>query len=233
MKRRVRLFAVLFMVGGTAAASVSITRSVARMHDDTAMHQVTFSYDFPGRDSVVITGIGVVAGKGEVRNYLTRAAAVDFRDAVTGEKLEQKEIVDTVVTMGGGGADLPSENDFPSAYRTGLVANEVFATRVVEVIQRFFPSGFTAAEVDDVHHYTSAYRSLDVKKAPVRAEVAVLVTQPYAEGAARRFRVQYIVRDRPRLSTKWRYGDERAPETLAASQAFVDQIVSDLQKATK
>lgn len=233
MKKRARLVAVLFMTAGTAAASVSITRSLARTEGEVTTHQVSFSYDFPGHEQVAITGIGVVGGRGKVRNYLTTAAKLEFRDAVTGKDLGQKEITDTIVAMGNDGADLPRENDFPSAYRTGLVSGDLFATRVLDVIQRYFPSGFSAVQAGDVHQYTSMYRSLNVPKATVRAEVAVLVTQPHAEGGGRRFRVRHVVRDRPRLSKKWRYGDDREPETLATSQQFVDQVVSDLQKATQ
>jgi len=224
---------LLVFAVATSAGEVKITKTVLRDSGDGIARQVTFSYAFPERQEIAITGIGTVRATGTVRNYVTTASLLEFRDVVTGELLARREIDDASVAMGGSESDLPKEKDFPEAYRSGLIPGGAFASQVLDVIQRYFPAGFTATQSQNIHQYTSMYRSLQVANQQVKAEVAVLVAQPFQEGDRTRFRLRHIARDRPRLSRQWRYGEDRAEETKKATDEFVNRLVSDLQRASR
>jgi hypothetical protein len=198
--------------------------------DAAPLYEVTFKYDFPDNQEVAIPGIGVVKGSGQINKYLTTSKELEFRDPTKRVLLMKKLVgVNFTTTKSGDQSQPPNENEFPQSFRTGKIGSNPFATRVLAVIQQFFPGGFSSFESGQIAHYTSTYQILPIVSVTNRAEVAVHVTQPHNEAGTDRFRLRYIVRDRPRLSNTWRYGDDRSQEAVDAGTKFVNVVVGALE----
>jgi len=217
--------------GSNRVSTVTLKRVVDRGTAAAPLHQISFSWDFPDRQEVEIAGLGVVGGRGMIESYFTPAKSLEFRDAVSRKVLLRRKINASGVAMGGGNEpDLPRESEFPQPYRTGKVTSPTFADQIIAVIQRYYPAGFVSNTSSGVIQYTTTYRSLNLNAMQFHAEVAILIEQPYHESSGNSFRVRFIIRDRPRLSSDWRYRDDRSSQAILAGQAFVDTVVQELQR---
>jgi hypothetical protein len=197
--------------------------------DGKVLYQITYSYDFGGRNSVYVRGLGTVSAIGKF-SYLTADREVEFRQSVTGPVLTTVQLEETVRSMGSDSTELPKEGDFLQAFRSGTwTPPATFAETAVRVIQKYFPSGYNPRQVGQVNYYTTTYRNLEVRDRNLRSQLAVNISQPY-DAAADKFtyRVQFVARDRPRLSGTWRHGEERSEQTKIAAEKFIDELIREL-----
>jgi len=193
------------------------------------VYLVTYSYEFKGRTSVYVNALGTVPAKGKF-SYMSFEPSLEFRESASGPIIVNLPLEETIIGMGSDSTDLPKESEFPQAFRSDRwTPLATFPEAAVKVIQKYFPSGYAARQNGPVNYYITTYRNLPVQNRQLRSQVAVIVSQPYdTSGNSFRYRVQFIARDRPRLSNDWRYGDDRDQETITTAETFINQLVTEL-----
>lgn len=198
------------------------------------LFRVTYQYDFPGRDTVFIDGVGTMPARGEL-TYLLSGQSVRFLDAFGGRVLHTAPLDDPIRLMGGGtgtGADLPRETDFPEAYRQGRWAGtRPFADVVITVLDKYFPRGYRAYRRADRQNFLTMFATLPPVSDRVSAAVAVLVSAP-AEANPNDvvFTMQFYGRER-RSRTDWR--EDLGADTEAVVQKFVGEVLAAIQSGSK
>ncbi len=215
-------------MGYEIKASSVIQKNIS---DGTQAFQVTYSYKFEGRDSVYITGIGVSNSKGTL-SYLVFTPQLEFRDSADGSTLAKLNLRETARTMGEDSTDLPRESDDPDTSRSAIWKGpDKFSSVAINVIQKYFPLGYAARNKNSVDYYVTTYRGLEVADPSVRGQIALIVSQPYDKTNNQfSYHVQFVARDKPRMSSTYRYGDDRSQETLHAAAGFIDQVMSEISR---
>jgi hypothetical protein len=209
---------------------VRLLRVIKQRDSGSDLFQVSYDYDFRGRRTVYIKNLGVMPASGQL-SYLTTDPILDFKESADGVSLATVSVEETNISMAADSTELPREADFSKGLVDGpTMPLENIASAIVEVVQRHFPSGYRPNQVGDVLHYVTTYRTLPIRNSNLRSQIAVDVSQPYLTvGDRARLRVQVAIRDRPRLSDTWRYGDNRNQSTIEAGNALVAQIVEQLR----
>jgi hypothetical protein len=196
---------------------------------DKVLYEIRYRYEFGGLESVFVTGLGVVPAKRDEVTYLTEEKKLEFRKSAAGEVLVSVPLRVTAATQSGGGPELPPESQFSEAALGGVWSQPgSFSDHAYGVIQKYFTSGVGAYQRGDVSYYITTYRTLSIPDGKVRGQVAVMVSQPYSADGGMGYRVQYVVRDRPRLSGDWRYGSEISEQTRTAVTDFIGRLVAEL-----
>ena len=167
--------------------------------------RVTFHYDFKDLKSVKIDGLGIVPSQGEF-SYIIPGNTLTFR-SLEGAVLASVAIRATVRPSEGGGVELPSEADFGAAGLTGSrTASTSFALSMAQAFNTVFSSGYRVFQTEDTLYCISSYSPLPNVPKELRAEFAVLVSHPVQEPSPPvPFRLQYIVRQKPKRSGDWDY----------------------------
>ena len=226
--------AVLNAQDVAARPNVEIKNTLNRAGIDApALYEVTFSYDFPGISEVVIEGLGTVRGTGEVKRMLTPQQSLRFRTRDSGALLATKTIDINAIAMGVGTVEMPGEQDYPDVHRSGALRDQAAASFLLDVVQKYFPSGFRPTQRGEVIQYNTTYRGLSLKSSQNRAEVAVVISQPHDEQGVKRFHLRYLVRDKPRLSDTWRYGDDRSSESIREGEIFIGRLIDELTQGAR
>lgn len=196
----------------------------------TPTYEVRYHYDFGDRSNVYISGLGVVPAQGEFR-YTGAKPELEFRTSLTGPVLAYLSLTPTAVRTGP--ADTPQIADFPVSVRSAEWSEAVpFPTVASDVLQKYFPLGYSAQQVASVNYYVTTFRDLPVPDPQLRSQIALALSQPYASsGKQFEYHVQFIARDRPRLSTTNRYGEDRSALTLTAAEQLLNQFIDDMKKA--
>jgi hypothetical protein len=222
--------------------SVKVTKVIERTTpENRVVYQISYDYEFKGRTTVYVKGIGVVPAKGQF-SYMTSEAQLEFRESMTGPVITTVQLEETIRTQGSDSTEFPEESKFPNFFRSGTWTQPAtFPIATVKVIQKYFPSGYTARQTGQVNSFITTYRNLqvpnpnnDVNITNLRSQIALVVSQPYdPSGNGFTYRIQFVARDRPRLSTTWRYGDERNGATITAAQVFVDAVIAELETSVR
>jgi hypothetical protein len=212
--------------GYVARASSVIEKNIS---NGTTALEVTYSYEFTGRSSVYITGIGVSEPKGSL-SYIVFESAIEFRESQEGTVLAKLPLKETGRTMGDDSTDLPKEADFLENARSGTWKGPgVFSSTAINVIQKYFPLGYAARNKNAMDYYITSYRGLEVPDVQLRSQIALIVSHPYDKTNKQfSYHVQFVARDRPRMSSSYRYGDDRSQETLDAAAVFVNRLMTEL-----
>lgn len=194
----------------------------------TATYEVTYSYEFTERSNVYITGIGVSEPKGSL-SYIVFDPAIEFRDSSQGVVLARLPLKETGRAMGEDSTDLPKESDFSENARSGIWTGPgLFSPTAINVIQKYFPLGYAARNKNAMDYYITTYRGLEIPDVQLRSQIALIVSHPYNKTDKEfSYHVQFVARDKPRMSSTYRYGDDRSQETIAAAAAFVSQMISE------
>jgi hypothetical protein len=192
-------------------------------------YEVTYSYEFTGRSNVYITGIGISEPKGSL-SYIIFEPAIEFRDSSLGVVLARLPLKETGTTMGEDSTDLPKESDFSENARSGIWTGPgLFSPKAINVIQKYFPLGYAARNKNATDYYITTYRGLEIPDVQLRSQIALIVSHPYNKTDKQfSYHVQFVARDKPRMSSTYRYGDDRSQETIEAAAAFVSQVISEL-----
>lgn len=168
---------------------------------------VSYRYDFRNQQSVELEGIGEVPPKGEFSHILFNPT-LTFKPMRGGLPVTV-EIKPTRRPEGGGGLlEMPAEGDFGSAAlnETRTTAANFFES-VSRLFNREFISGYRVNQVGGTNQYVTTFRALQGVPENLRAEIAVMVSHATATSAPPvPFRLQYLVRQKPKRSEKWDYG---------------------------
>lgn len=212
--------------------NVKVRSVIARSStaDNKVVYEITYDYEFKGRDSVYVKGLGTVPAKRGGVTYLTSEPQLEFRGSAGGELIVSVPLQETAATQGGGAADLPQEADFSAAFRTGTWRHPVtFHESASRAIEKYFPFGYEARQKGQVNYYVTTYRNLTIPGGTLRSQIAVMLSQPYDGGAhGFTYRVQFVVRDRPRMSTTWRVGEQVSEQTKSATAEFINSLLAEL-----
>lgn len=209
-----------------AKASSVIEKNIS---DGTTAYEVSYSYEFTRRSSVYITGIGLSEPKGSL-NYIIFEPVIEFRESPDGAILAKLLLKETGRAMGDDSTDLPKESEFSANVRSGTWKGPgIFSSAAINVIQKYFPLGYSPRNKNATEYYITTYRGLDVPDVQLRSQIALNVSHPYDKTNKEfSYHVQFVARDKPRMSSTYRYGDDRSQETLDAAATFVNQVMSEL-----
>jgi hypothetical protein len=199
-----------------------------------AIYQISYTYEFKGRDSIYIRGLGTVPSNGAF-SYMVSELYLEFRDPINGSIIANVHLEETARSLGADSTDMPKETDFPLSFRSDAWSPSItFPGVATRIIQRYFPSGYKSQQSGEVNYYLTTYRNLQVTDQNLRSQIAVNISQPYdIAGETFNFRIQFVTRDRPRLSDTWRYGDERNRLTIIAAEKFIDRLIEELTIARR
>lgn len=226
--------AIRYNMAQGANFSVRVKSVIARsVHGNKVVYEITYKYSFRGRDSVYIKGLGIVPSQRDEVNYLTFDQQLEFWESAGGPMIVAVPLQETTNTQSGESLDLPQETEFPQAFRSETWARpSVFHESATSVIQKYFIHGYVARQNNRINYYITEYRSLPVSHRNLRSQIAVMVSHPY-DAMAKRFtyRIQFIARDRPRMSNEWRYSGDRSEDTMIAAAGFIDRFVEEIRNA--
>jgi hypothetical protein len=190
------------------------------------MRSVAFTFDFPGRDSVTIKGLGTVPARGSFR-YLTPFDRLEFLEPATGRTLFELPLTDPQQLMNRYSVTLPAQNDFPQAFRTGRWDGAgSFHVHLADVLNRHFPSGFVVLQVNQANALLTTYRALDGVSEPLFGRVAVLIEPPADHPPGAPFRVRFTTQER-RSRTGWQ--NLSSQEVRAAVERYITGFVRELE----
>ena len=197
--------------------------------DGTQTYEIMYTYSFDGTNSIYISGLGTSPPTGTLK-YINFGPQIEFRDSRGGRIITRVELQPTAVAMGADSTDLPSDKDYPEPFSDGVWNKpELFSAKAIEVIQQLFPLGYAARTKDIKDYLVTTFRGLDVSDPNIRAQIALIISQPYKQtGKAFEYHVQFIARDKPRLSSTYRYGDDQSPQTLTAAAEFLKGVLTEL-----
>ncbi|HKO99574.1 MAG TPA: hypothetical protein VJU86_21525 [Pyrinomonadaceae bacterium] len=217
--------------------SVNVTKVIEKTTpENTIVYQISYDYDFKGRTTVHVKGIGIVPAKGQF-SYMTSEPQLEVRESADGPVIAMVQLEETIRTQGSDSTEFPEESKFPTFFRSGSWnAPATFPGAAIKVIQKYFPSGYNPRQTGQVNYYVTTYRNLQVPNPNndsaiqnLRSQVAIVVSQPYDQTTNQfTYRIQFIARDRPRMSTTWRYGSDRHRATEMAAQQFIDALIGEL-----
>ncbi len=204
--------------------------------ENKVVYQISYSYEFKGRSSIYVKGLGTVPAKGQF-SYMASEPRLEFKKSATGQVIAVVQLEETFRSQGSDSTEFPEESRFPTFFRSNTwTPPATFPLAAVNVIQKYFPSGYNARQTGQVNYLVTTYRNLQVPNPNndsiiqnLRSQIAIIVSQPYdPAGNKFTYHIQFVARDRPRLSTTWRYGDDRNAATISAAQAFIDRLIAEL-----
>lgn len=216
--------------GGPPPMPPSLSGSTFRLKD-SGLYQLNFTYDIPDNNAFQIEGLGLVSGKGTIAGYISKSPELKLIHVTSRQEYMSKFTALALSSVAATTATtFPDESDFPPAYRSGQIKRgDAFVSHLIQVIQEHFSNSFSTIGDGAVLQYRTPYATLP-SLPNMKAEVAVLISQPHLEGGTDRFRVRYILRDKPRLSTTWHYGNELNAVTVTSGEALLHLLVDALEK---
>jgi hypothetical protein len=207
---------------------VRLVHNVLLSSSQGRLHSVSFTYSFPGRQFVVISGLGRMPSTGDLQ-YVTPDELIVFSDT-DGRLLKILDLKDATQPMGASTPDTPAIRDFPERFRVGFWRNPAsFPDHALRVLNQRCTSGLqTATSIKDEYFLVTEYQPLTNLSEGLFGQIAVLVSHEKAKGDESPFKVRWKVREKRRL-TRWR--DQVSDETNRAAENFVASLVAVLQSA--
>lgn len=208
---------------------VEVQSIIDRSRDGALLHEIDYKYSFENRGLVFISDMGVAPPSGTF-TYLTSAPCIEFRSAEHGQLLAWVRLKATGVAMGSDSVEIPDQARLSGTSRELVwTPQKTFPLLVRSLSDKYFTFGFELREVGNIHYYISSFRTLDTTNRQLVSQIAIALSQPYGtNGNSLVYHIQFVLRDRPRLSSTFRYGDEVAPETSNAAQKFLSTLTGEL-----
>lgn len=217
--------------------SVNVSKVVERTTpENTVVYQISYSYEFKGRSAVYVKGLGTVPAKGQF-SYMVPEPQLEFRESATGPVIATVQLEETFRTQGSESTEFPEEAKFPAFFRSDIWSPPAtFPAAAIKVINKYFPSGHNSKQTGQLNYYITTFRNLlvpnpnnDSNIRNLRSQIAIILSQPYDSANDRfTYHIQFVARDRPRMSTTWRYGDDRSQATITAAQEFINGLIGEL-----
>jgi hypothetical protein len=169
----------------------------------------------------------MVSPKGQL-HHIHSGEKLEFLDAPDGRILYTATMEHAVTLMGGRAPTIPDEGEFPKEARHGRWrGNGEFADTALNVLEKYFRSGYRAYEKEESLFYLTTYADVPGVEDGTFTEVAVLITHSIrTEAHDAGFTVAFLARER-RSHTDWR--DTVSDLSKKRSEAFVDDLLSALQ----
>jgi hypothetical protein len=207
---------------------VSVTSVMDVTSGRGTLHQITYSYLFPGIKSVYIKGIGITTSAGSF-SYMTSDPTLQFFDSPHGHLLAEVTLQVTGVPMGSSDAELPDMPPANSSFRSGSWKPEAtFPVAITAVIQKYFLS-YGTRDAGAEHYYLTTFRTLRLSDPQISGQIALIVSQPYdVNGDQLSYRIQFVLRDRPRMSAKYRTGSDVSEVTQSAAMDFLNSFMAEV-----
>jgi len=134
------------------AEHVRLVHNVLLSSAHGPLHSVSFTYSFPGHQSVIISGLGRMPSAGDL-HYLTSDVLITFSDA-TGHPLETLDLKDATQPMGASSSDSLTVKDFPENFRIGFWRSPApFADHALKVLNRRCASGLLPTATSSQDEY--------------------------------------------------------------------------------
>ena len=193
------------------------------------LHQISYTYSFLDIPSVYIKGIGTTTSIGSF-SYLTEEPALQFFASPSGPLLAEVKLQATAVPMGSDSMELPDIPPANSNFRSGNWKPELtFPSAITAVIQKYFIAGYNTREAGNEHYYLTTFRTLRVSDPQLVSQIALIVSQPYdVTGRQISYRIQYVIRDRPRMSATFNTGSDTSAITQSAAMDFLNTFLNDV-----
>lgn len=217
--------------------SVNVSKVLERTTgENTVVYQISYSYDFKERKSIYVRGLGTVLPKGQF-SYMVPEPLLEFRESLNGPVITTVQLEETFRTQGNESTEFPDEKQFPAFFRSDVWSPPTtFPLAAMKVINKYFPSGHNSKQNGQLNNYITTFRNLqvpnpnnDVNIRNLRSQIAIILSQPYdAAKDSFTYHVQFVARDRPRMSTTWRYGDDRHDATKTSARDFIDTFIAEL-----
>jgi hypothetical protein len=217
--------------------SVNVSKVLERTTaENTVVYQISYSYDFKERKSVYVKGLGTVLPKGQF-SYMVPEPLLEFRESLSGPVITTVQLEETFRTQGGESTEFLDEKKFPTFFRSDIWSPPAtFPLAAIKVVNKYFPSGHNSTQDGQLNKYITTFRNLQVPNPKndreitnLRSQIAIILSQPYDPAQDRfTYRIQYLARDRPRMSTTWRYGDDRNKATIESAQGFLNTLIAEL-----
>jgi hypothetical protein len=193
---------------------------------------ISYSYDFGGRDSVYLKGMGNVPAKGAFSHFV-KDLELQFSASPTGSPIVTVPLKPTVTVAAKAPLnEVPGENQFPSGFRAfSWDASSSLQERVDDVLGRYFH--YLPRENNKLTYLATTFSPLELSRklsqSGVVAQVSLLVSFPW-DPVARKysFHVQSLVKEGRTLSDELRATNNG--DILAAADAFVDRLVLEMKK---
>lgn len=191
--------------------------------------RVAYRYEFHGKQTVYIRGLGMVAARGEYE-YLTRDASLQVRDAPDGAILADVPIKETVVVAAKAPLNyVPPQQEFPAAFRSEVWSSAAsLQDRVNAVLRKYF--SYMPSDDNKVNYVATTFTPLQVDKLPAgaTAQLALLISFPHDAAANRySFRVHSLVEEGRLLSDDTRPTSN--PNIQKSADRFVDQLINEIK----
>jgi hypothetical protein len=188
---------------------------------------VSYRYDFHNQQSVELEGIGEVPAKGEFSHIVFDRRLI-FKPVGGGLPVTVQLKATRRPEGGGELVEMPSESDFGSAaLNETRTATANFFESLSRLFNREFISGYRVNQVGGANQYVTTYRVIQGVPENLRAEIAVMVSHSTAASAPPMpFRLQYLVRQKPKRSDKWDYGIQGLEQQV---QPFIAGLLAQLK----
>lgn len=215
----------------TPTAGTVNVKSVVKVYlaKDTPGYSIAYDYDFPGRSSVYIKGLGIVPPKGSFR-YLSPDTQLEFRDGPSGEVLTSVPLKETVVVAANPPLlGVPDETAFPAEFQSFIWDSpKSFQERANTVLAKTFR--YQPRQNKELTLLKTTFTPLTLKGAPagVRAQIALLLSFPYDPQTGRySFHVQSLVMEGRTHSDEFRPTSD--PLILHSVDSFLNNIIEEMK----
>jgi hypothetical protein len=190
--------------------------------------QVAYDYDFVGKKSIYIRGLGNVPGRGSF-DYFTPESSLEFRESIEGPVLLTIPLLPTEVAMGAEHLDFPRPRDFGD-FLTGTwkKSEALFKPHMVSVIDKYFIEGKLAMQVDSIDYVITSYRTLPTTDPNLLAYVVVSISRPYdTSRLGFDFHLSYLAREKRKLSDT--PSDKLSKKSKDAVDLFIGTLMTELK----
>lgn len=217
-------------LSGQVSGNVDV-KSVVKVFvaNDMPAHLVSYKYNFLGRQTVYIKGLGVVSSRGEFE-YFTREPTLQILDAPDGAILAEVALKETVVVASGAPLNyVPSDGEFPAAFRSyAWTSSTPLQERLNGVLRKYF--SYMPHDENKVNYISTTFTPLQIEKLArgTTAHVALLISFPHdATQGKYWFHVKSLVREGRVLSDSTRPTNNESIQRAASE--FVDQLIKEIE----
>jgi hypothetical protein len=191
-------------------------------------YSIDYNYDFPGKDSVHVAGLGLVPGRGHF-HYVTSATQLEIYDAHDGTPIVTRELQETTVV-----AAKPPLNEIPppTAFETShksyvWKSNRSLPQHLDDVLNAYFR--YEPREDQKASTITTSFTPLALPDSSngTLAQVALLISFPHESTPGEfRFYVQTDLQEGRSHSDDFRPTND--PQIVAACDKFLVKLFSGI-----
>ena len=197
-----------------------------RTVDGDLLYHLNYTYEFKGRDTVSIKGIGTLPAKGKQQHLFTQDT-LEFMDS-DGQLLAVVELKPNKKQPEGGALEMPKDSDFDQFLSDSTRAQTTFLSRTMQTLNKWFPSGYTIKQEGQVTSFVTGYRDVDGLPSNLRGELAVRVSFPYDPNSDQfYFRIYMLPRQYPKKSET---PEAPTAETRKVFDAFGQRLLQELKQ---